>query len=71
VLLHDEGHDTTGARLVVFSMAGFHSELVALAGQRPDVHLVGLPHAARPAFANSAAGRRSRIAGPTCGTTVP
>jgi len=42
-LLHDEGHDTTDARLVVFSMAGFHPELLALAGQRPDVHLVDLP----------------------------
>lgn len=42
-LLNDEGRDATDARLVVFSMAGFHPELVALAGRRPDVHLVDLP----------------------------
>lgn len=42
-LLHEDGHDTTDTRMVVFSMAGFHSELVALASQRPEVHLVDLP----------------------------
>lgn len=42
-LLRDEGHDTTDAEFVVFSMAGFNSGLIALARQRPDVHLVDLP----------------------------
>lgn len=42
-LLHDNGHDTATARFVIFSVAGFHPELVALAGQRSDVHLVDLP----------------------------
>jgi hypothetical protein len=42
-LLHDRGHDTAGARLMIFSVAGFHPELTAIAGRRADVHLIDLP----------------------------
>jgi hypothetical protein len=42
-LLHDQGHDTATARLMIFSTAGFHPELMAVAAQRTDVHLVDLP----------------------------
>jgi uncharacterized protein len=41
--LHDQGHDVTSTRLAVFSMEGFHPDLVATARRRGDVLLVDLP----------------------------
>ncbi|GIH78497.1 ATPase AAA [Planobispora longispora] len=41
--LHDQGHDVTGARLGLFSMEGFHPDLVTVARRRGDVLLVDLP----------------------------
>lgn len=41
-LLGVQGHDVSGTRLAVFSMEGFHPDLVSLARRRGDVLLVDL-----------------------------
>lgn len=41
-LLADEGHDTSTARLAIFSLAGFHPDLRTTAEQRGDLLLVDL-----------------------------
>ncbi|WP_203989661.1 hypothetical protein [Sphaerisporangium rufum] len=42
-LLGARGHDVTATRLAVFSMEGFHPDLVSSARRRGDVLLVDLP----------------------------
>lgn len=42
-LLEQQGHDVTAVQLAVFSMHGFHNDLLALARKRADVLLVDLP----------------------------
>ncbi|MGC5015962.1 ATP-binding protein [Streptosporangium sp. DT93] len=41
--LGDQGHDVTNAKLAIFSLEGFHPDLVAIARRRGDVLLVDLP----------------------------
>ncbi len=42
-LLTGQGHDTTGTTLALFSLYGFHPDLLEAAQQRPDVLLIDLP----------------------------
>ncbi|MFI6788582.1 ATP-binding protein [Nonomuraea sp. NPDC050383] len=42
-LLTRQGHDTSRSTLAIFSMEGFHADLLAAAGRRDDVLLVDLP----------------------------
>lgn len=42
-ILRGQGHDVTSTRLAIFSLEGFHSDLVTIARRRGDVLLVDLP----------------------------
>lgn len=42
-LLTDQGHDTTGTTLALFSPHGFHPDLIESATDREDLLLVDLP----------------------------
>ncbi|WP_374116573.1 hypothetical protein [Streptomyces gilvus] len=42
-LLADQGYDTAGTTLALYSLYGFHPDLVDLAGRRDDLVLVSLP----------------------------
>jgi uncharacterized protein len=42
-ILRDQGHDVTSTRLAIFSLEGFHPDLVTIARRRGDVLLVDLP----------------------------
>ncbi|GAA3442521.1 ATP-binding protein [Planomonospora venezuelensis] len=41
--LHGQGHDVTSTRLAIFSLEGFHPDLMTTARRRGDVLLVDLP----------------------------
>ncbi|MGS2645347.1 ATP-binding protein [Streptosporangium sp. G12] len=42
-ILRGQGHDVTSTRLAIFSLEGFHPDLVTIARRRGDVLLVDLP----------------------------
>ncbi|MET8002420.1 ATP-binding protein [Nonomuraea glycinis] len=67
-LLGEHGHDTTAATLAIFSLEGFHPELIATAQRRGDVLLVDLETMfglREPVAVPTAGGAAGRTRGPT------
>jgi hypothetical protein len=67
-LLGEHGHDTTTATLAIFSLEGFHPELIATAQRRGDVPLVDLETMSglrEPVAAPKAGGVSRSTRGPT------